>query len=163
MTNIAPSQWLDAALSATTELAKTSLGFSLVTVVAKLDKLPGDMAGAWVALVGSGTSMQVGIASSLEGCHGLARAFLRMPESEGPLSEDDMVDALGEMANVIAGGVKRRVAHLDPSTRLGLPIVVRGKVEAGDRLHAAIAEVRLGAIAAQVIVLCDRHASGSAK
>jgi hypothetical protein len=159
MAQISSNEWLEAAVSAAAELSKTSLGFPSNRVTGKWEALPNDMAGSWVALVGNGSAVQVGIASSLEGCWALARAFLRMPEGE-EVPEEDVVDALGEMANVIAGGVKRRLAHLDPSTRLGLPIVVRGRVELGDRLTPAVAEVRMGPITAHLIVLCERNSTG---
>ena len=157
MSNISPNQWLEAAVAAATELAKTSLCMTASRVVAKHDKLPDDMSGSWVALVGNGTSVQVGLALSQDGCHALSRAFLRMSPDEGPLAEDDVIDALGEMANVIAGGVKRRMANLDPTTRLGLPIVVRGRVEVGDRMSAAMAELQVGKTTAHLIILCSRE------
>jgi len=155
MASISHTEWLEATVASATELAKTSLGFTTSRVVGKWDKLPNDMAGSWVALVGQGAAVQVGIASSLDGCYALARAFLRMGDGD-EIAEDDVVDALGEMANVIAGGVKRRMAKLDSSTRLGLPIVVRGRVELGDRLAPAVAEVTMGKIVAHLIVLCER-------
>jgi chemotaxis protein CheX len=39
------------------------------------------------------------------------------------LSPEDVLDAFGEMANIVGGGVKSRVAD---AARLGLPTVVRG-------------------------------------
>jgi CheY-specific phosphatase CheX len=155
MATISHTEWLEATVASATELAKTSMGFTTSRVVGKWDELPEDMAGSWVALVGQGVGVQVGIASSLDGCYGLARAFLRLGDGD-EIADDDVVDALGEMANVIAGGVKRRMAKLDPSTRLGLPIVVRGRVELGDRLAPAVAEVNMGKITAHLIVLCER-------
>ncbi|MBN1824886.1 MAG: chemotaxis protein CheX [Candidatus Eisenbacteria bacterium] len=152
-------EWLNAAVDATEELSTTALGFEGTEVLATQESLPHDLAGSYIALVGEETSLQVGLASSDAGVMILAKALLGMdPDDEEALSESDVSDALGEIANIVAGGVKNRMADRDPSMKLGLPMIVHGHVQATDRMQTAIADVRIGPVEAQLLVLREGSA-----
>lgn len=49
----------------------------------------------------------------------------RLLQSDGPITDDDINDALGEVANMIAGGAKARLEGQNVS--ISLPTVVRGQ------------------------------------
>lgn len=69
------------------------------------------------------------------------------------VSPGDRADALAEAANILAGFVKRNIQeHLHP-VQLGLPLYVNGHLETSDRVRAMVTHLRLGSIAAAVVVL----------
>jgi CheY-specific phosphatase CheX len=113
--------------------------------------------GAHIALVGERETAQLGLISSQEGCWNLARAFLGMERDES-LSEEDMADALEEIINILAGGVKRRLIALDSSLKMGLPFFIQGHIMATPAQDRAIAAFRLGVVEGHLIVLRSRHA-----
>ncbi len=73
---------------------------------------------AWVDVHGPWTG-RASLETSSGAASDLARALLRIPAS-APVTEDDLVDALGEVANVVGGNVK---ALLPNHGTLGLPRV----------------------------------------
>ena len=76
------------------------------------------------AIIGLSGTMRgaVAIAFPSKTAHNIVK---RLIQSEGPTSDDDINDALGEIANVIAGSAKARLEGQTVS--IGLPTVVRGK------------------------------------
>lgn len=123
MKNVSTDDWMRALESAAHELAEEGLGFSEGKVVPghlELHEVPW---GSLVALTAEDRSVQIGLVASDEHCPTLVRAFLQLEEDE-ELEDQDVADALGEMANVLAGGVKVRLE--DGSLNLGLPVVLRG-------------------------------------
>ena len=83
--------------------------------------LPLDALSAWVLVVGPWTGSLV-LTCAPATAAALARAVLRAEDDE-QLTEEDVVDALGEVANVVGGNVKALLAG--PSS-LGLPRVGHG-------------------------------------
>ena len=73
---------------------------------------------AWVDVHGPWPG-RASLETSSAAASDLARALLRIPAS-APVSHDDLVDALGELANVVGGNVK---ALLPDHGTLGLPQV----------------------------------------
>ena len=73
---------------------------------------------AWVDVHGPWTG-RASLEISSDAASDLARALLRIPAS-APVCDDDLVDALGEIANVVGGNVK---ALLPEHGTLGLPRV----------------------------------------
>ena len=71
------------------------------------------VAGAWIG--------HIVVETSGAAARGIAAAMLALQDEE--LTEADVTDAMGEIANVVGGNVKSAVP--DPST-LSLPLVVRG-------------------------------------
>ena len=145
------NEWLQALIESAHELATTTLGFTKDEVVVKDHGSPLTSAGSYVALIGDDTSIQIGIASTVDACDKLARALLMMPP-EDELSTSDLADALGEIANVLAGGVKRRMVHRDTSLKLGLPVVVNGRLATPERMEIAAAEILFGGIDTMLLV-----------
>lgn len=153
MTAHDPQVWLDAASDSTAEFASTTLAFEL-RQGDDLPRLPENMTGCLVALVGQNESLQVGISSNAEGCETLARTLFA---SDDELSEDDISDAMGEIANIVAGGVKTRMAKLFGGLQLGLPIVMEGHVRVTERQQIAQRDVALGDVPVRLLVVCNRE------
>lgn len=141
MTEQPLAAWLQAACQAADELATTMLGFSqLMTIDCQLalDGLP--EAAMKVALVGDPSKFHVGIVADAESGQALSRALLGMdPEDE--LEDADIDDSLGEIANMLAGGVKTRI---DQSLTLNVPVV-----------HNNLDDLRKAAQLGLALVHCD--------
>jgi CheY-specific phosphatase CheX len=106
-----------------------------------------------IALVSDSASVQLGIASTKEGCQALARALLAMDPDEEDLPEEDVADAIGEVANIVAGQVKSAMSDTDASLRIGLPLFVQGKVDYSDEVESAVADLNIGPVPVTFIVL----------
>ncbi len=126
--------WLDAALAGM-ESMTSAFGLERCELLGYTAGLP-EADGGYIALEGQRFSYLVGLASTPEGSHALTRSFAGLEaEHVGP---SEIADVLGEMANMIAGTVKARVAEIEPGLTTGLPMFVRGQ------LHTAATKV-LGA------------------
>ena len=96
------SDWMDALISATNELATESLGYDEGSVINTRSELLSDYEGSCIALIGDKESIQMGVGATQENCRKLARALFDMEVGEeDELSGPDIADAMGEIANVI--------------------------------------------------------------
>lgn len=156
------AQWSEALISAANELATTALGYEEGLPLESSLTLPveGDMTTSCVALVGEGLNLQVGIATNQADSQAMARALLGLDDEQEDLPEQDLADALGEVANILAGGVKRRMADGAPAIQLGLPIVLRGHIEATGSTRAHVTEMRWGQIGGKLLVIRPAAAEG---
>ncbi len=148
------NEWIAALVAATNELATTSLGLAEGEVVSTGSTLPEIPYGSFVGLTGETKSVQIGLAASREDCMTLARAMFCMGPEED-LSEEDLADALGEMVNVLAGGVKVRLKDLVENFNIGLPIVVHGKIDVTKVAQVDVTVMRWDNAEAQVFLI--RH------
>jgi CheY-specific phosphatase CheX len=144
--------WMSAVVASAGELATVALGFDGASFVAKRDKMPTDLTSAVIALVSDSASVQLGVASTEDGCKTLARALLCMDPGE-ELPPDDVADAVGEVANIIAGQVKRCIGDQASQVKLGLPLVVHGRFETSDSVETAFADLNVGPVPVTVMVL----------
>lgn len=119
--------WLDAAVAAVEESAPT-LGFAGLKRGVRGREAGPELSGAFVALTSDATCIQVGLLSTARGHTTLARTLLDVVDGEA-LGDADTIDAVRELTNVIAGGVKRGMIGRDPGLRIGLPVFVHGGVE----------------------------------
>ena len=119
--------WLDAAVAAVEESAPT-LGFDGLERGRRAHEAGPDLFGAFVAVTSDVTCIQIGLLATARGHATLARTLLDLADEEA-LGEADKIDAVRELANVIAGGVKRGMIGHDPGLRIGLPVFVHGAVE----------------------------------
>jgi hypothetical protein len=146
--------WLAATLDAANEFGTTTLGFDVGDPNATR-RLPENLTGCFVALVGEQESLQVGLASDSEGCQTLARALFA---ADDPLPDSDVTDALGEIANIMAGGVKKRRTS-QGGMSLGLPMVMEGHVRITERQEMAHLDIALGEVPVRLLVVCNREHS----
>jgi len=147
---IAP--WLDAVVESAQDLAANTLSMVDVVFGEPRQGLPSGVRGAYVALVGDEANVQFGLVASHEVCDRMARAML-MLDPEDELSADDMIDAVSELANILGGGVKRRMVARDPSLRLGLPLFVSGDISASQRSSVWSVAMSLSGTEAHLLVL----------
>ncbi len=146
-------EWLDAFVSATDEIASTTLNLGNCAVSPNGGSLPTDMSGSYVSLMSTAASLQVGLASSPQGCQTMAKALLGMTPEEEDLTDADLADALGEVVNIIAGGIKTRLTEKDSSIQLGLPFFAHGSIEPHSATERAVAKGKLGELPIGLIVL----------
>ena len=154
---VAIDEWLKATVDAASEFASTTLDVPLVPITAD-GELPLDLTGCFVALVGDEGSLQIGLASDAEGCQTLAKALFA---SEDDLPDEDVGDALGEIANIVAGGVKKRMALVQMALAIGLPIVMEGHLRISERQQLAQADVKLGEVPVRLLIVCGKTGHGN--
>ena len=150
---IALDDWLKATVDAASEFAATTLGDSLC-VAEPGSKMSRDLTGCFVALVGDEGALQIGLAANPAGCQILAQALFA---SDEVLSDEDVSDALGEIANIIAGGVKKRMATVQLSLAIGLPIVMDGHLRLAERQQMVTSEVRLGQVPVRLLIVGNKE------
>ena len=152
-TRVALDAWLAATVDAATEFASTTLDSD-----AAIGNLPMDLTECFVALVGEEGSLQIGLAADAAGCQTLAKALFA---SEDDLPDEDVSDALGEIANIIAGGVKKRMATTQQPLALGLPIVMEGHLRLTERQQIAQTDVMLGQVPTRLLIVCNKDQPAS--
>jgi CheY-specific phosphatase CheX len=147
-------QWRDAVRGAASEISRYALGFDGATVAEPAPEpaaATASMIGAHIPLVGS-QSFEISLVATRESCQALAGAVLGMG-TEAELAAAIVADAIGEIANQLAGGVKRRLASNGGDLELGLPVFVNGSVEPTGRQSVTALPTKFGAIAAMVVIV----------
>ncbi len=143
--------WVNAIRNAAREIAIYALGYSTATAGTPVrpDRAAG-MVGADVALVGAGQHYGVALVAATPALDALARALLGVgPRAE--LSPTDIADAIGELANQLAGVVKRGIVKVVGELVLGVPIAVTGELEPALGAVSAV-PITLGSVSAIVLV-----------
>lgn len=159
-----PGPWLEALAEATAELSTTSLELEGCTIIGPRQS-DGDLVGCYIVLVGDKCSVQIAVAASPETCRTIAGRLFEMDAVEAQeISEGDVADAIGEVVNIVAGGVKSRMAPYYASLQLGLPFVIEGVIESTKRLRTEYLEADLGGgIQVVLVAIVDtRHAANAA-
>ena len=114
--------------------------------------------GAYIAVLGEANAMHLGLATSSEGCHALARGLLGMRSSE-ELSEKDAVDGVSEVMNIIAGKVKSTMSDRDHSLRLGMPIFMPQPIQVREGMERIQADVMIGPVPCTLMVFKMKQAA----
>lgn len=143
--------WIEAAVAAVEESAPT-LGFSGLERGIRAREAGPELFGAFVALTSDVTSIQLGLLATPTGHAALARTLLALGEDE-ELEDADKVNAVRELANVIAGGVKRGMIRHDPGLRIGLPVFVHGALEKSASLEVLVQDWRLSGERIALVIL----------
>jgi len=152
-----PERWMREVVGAAEEIA-TAMGLGGVRVVGSIP-LPSDLPGAYLPIVGvGGASVYVGWLASNSGCEAMARALLGDP-TIGRLSHDEVADAMGEIVNIVAGAVKRRMAPQGGTLILGLPIYVASPIRplAG---RALATQVTCGGVSGVLVLIGNAGQGG---
>jgi len=145
--------WLDELVATADEFAEGALGLEAAGERERVDRLPVGLTTACVALVGERTMIQLGV-SVTEGDAGrIAAAMLGIEEDDGALGCEDVADALGEVANVYAGGLKIRMEGRAPQLAIGLPMVLHGRIDVPADTETRVATVRWGSVEARLFLL----------
>ena len=159
MSTLPLQEWLEAGEGVMLELATSALAYEEAEVLARKQEVDRHLPGAYVPLITPDASLQVGIASTVEGCDALARALLCM-EPDEELVPADMADALGEVVNILAGALKGKIAQRVGSITLGLPMFFNGAIEPTEKLEFAVAEMRLGSVVASLVLVKHKQGIG---
>lgn len=114
--------------------------------------------GAYIAVLGESNAMHLGITTTADGCHALARGLLGMRSSE-ELSEKDAVDGVSEVMNIIAGKVKSTMSDRDHSLRLGMPIFMQQPIQVREGMERVQAEVMIGPVPCTLLVFKMKQAA----
>lgn len=154
--NVSPAEWRTAVEGAAKELATNALSLPGATVQAAVDaERASSLIGAHIPLVGGGKAFDLSLVSSPEGCRSLARAILYMAEGAA-LRDAEVADAVGEIVNMLAGSVKRRLSNQCADLVLGLPLFIHGYIEPSDRLQVIALPTQFGKIETMVVIAGQR-------
>jgi hypothetical protein len=119
-------EWLSFTRDAAAEIATSALGMGNVRWQRPPGTtLPSDLCGVYIPLMAEGYSVQIGLLGRRDVCASLAKSLLGMGPDEVLTDDADVFDAVGEVTNMVAGGVKVRAAP-QISVQLGLPLAHSG-------------------------------------
>lgn len=144
--------WLEAFVGATKEVAEGFLGLDSELVTQEVGVCQ-PSSGAYIAVAGKRSTRHLGLVCDEQGRQILAEAMLCVGDDDDPLDKEDVTDAVGEVMNIIAGGIKQRLLDRDPSLKLGIPIFVEGRAHSPIHCQGGQAEVLLGQVAAKLVIL----------
>ncbi len=148
MSELSADQWLNVAAVSFCKVAATSL-----SMAGKVEaRCPTGLQGAFVPLVGTNDSVQIGITADRPTCQVLARRMLQMEDHEVP-SDHEVRDALGEIANMVAGMSKASRPDKNRDLALGLPILFEGVVNTTDATSIQSIQVDLAGTPVAVTVI----------
>ncbi len=128
------------------ELATVVLGFENSSVIGPRDSYPEETHAAFISLDYDNGSIYVAIAADTESLRQLSRALFAMEDEEEDLPEEDIADAIGEIANILSGKVKHHLDKYNIAPSTSMPNFVPGLIEIGDNVDIALVDVQLGQI-----------------
>ena len=155
---IEAQEWLDTFIEVAREFAAGSLRFDGAAPTELGSMRSATTPGAYISVLSESNSMHLGLSASMQGCRTLTRAFLGIREKDG-ISEKDVVDAMSEILNILAGKVKSRLSPRDGSLKLGLPIFLVGQIQVTANMDRAAGDVEMGPVSCQLLVFRDRGAA----
>ncbi|MEO7729511.1 MAG: chemotaxis protein CheX [Kofleriaceae bacterium] len=151
------AQWRTAVEGAAGEIASYALSFSGAVVQDPVGvECTVALIGAHLPLIGDGHAYDLALVTTPAACRALARAILCIAP-DAPVRDAEVADAIGEIANMLGGGVKRRLAGASAvDLLLGLPIFLHGYIEPTERMVMICLPTRLGTIETMVLIAGHR-------
>jgi len=142
-------EWLRASVEAAEEVA-VSL-FSSAGVEHDIDGIESGAprSGACIPFYSRDESLQIALLSTVDGCRHLAGTLLEVDDDELP--EEHIVDAIGEIVNVMAGVVKGLLIDRDRSIDFGLPVLISGNVTCSGSAERAVTSIGLSGAPIELI------------
>jgi chemotaxis phosphatase CheX-like protein len=138
--------WLETAATSARTIATGPLGMAEVRWEPLLGAdVPADLCGVYIPLLAKDYALQFGILGRHDVCMTLGKSLLGMGPDESLADDSEMFDAVGEVTNMVAGGIKAMLAG-QADVNLGLPLALTGKV------YPAVGSVR-----AQGIMRMNEH------
>jgi hypothetical protein len=120
------TDWMNLAADAAAEIATGALGMANARWQQTPEaRLPDDLWGVYIPLMTDGDSVQLGLLGRRDVCAQLAKSLLGMSPDEILDDDSTVFDAVGEVTNLVAGGVKVRAAA-QINVKLGLPLALSG-------------------------------------
>jgi CheY-specific phosphatase CheX len=146
------AQWRVAIEGASQEIATNAFSFPGAKVSDPVShQAAAAMIGAHIPVLGSVGAFDLALVSSPEGCQALSRAILYASPDQ-VLKDTEVADAIGEVVNMLAGSVKRRLTGLGAELELGLPIFLHGYIQPTDRLSVVALPTKFGPVDAMVLI-----------
>ncbi len=121
------TEWLEAAAESAREIAAGPLGVRSTTWDDRARSMPDNLYGVYVPLLTEVMALQLGILAARDVCTKLARSLVGTDGADVLETDEDVLDAVGEVTNMIAGGVKVRLAARH-NINVGIPLALRGRV-----------------------------------
>lgn len=143
-------QCLDALALAAEEIAATSFG-GLPVEATTTSPDPSDCCAALVSLVVDEHPAHVGLLLPQPATQPLAKLFLGAAVEDEDFPEADVADALCELANLLAGGMKRRLVDR-AAIKVGLPLFAAA-ARSPDGVAQSRRSLRFGDAAIDVVLL----------
>lgn len=134
------------------ETSDAFLDGAKMKVLALSKELPPEFSGAFLQMVAPGDPVLIGLIGPNVSCHELSKILLGMELNE-ELSDDDMNDAMGELINVAAGGLKKRMGDLSESIQLGLPLFLKGRLSTSGNIGVEVITAQIAGNFCALIVL----------
>jgi hypothetical protein len=138
--------WTEALVNAVSSLQHGIFALFDANVRVLEGPVPPLLPGAWVSYVGDRIAVDFALLGEEATLVGLTGAFTGTPDP----SELAVTDAVVEIANILGGLAKRRLARLDPTLRTGLPKFLFGAAVRIPRSRESILEV--GTVAGPVVL-----------
>jgi hypothetical protein len=146
--------WEHALLESLKELATGMLFLSEPELIKVTDSIPPSIKGAQVAMVSMQECLNIGLSSDREGCALLSRSLLGM-EPDEELAPEDIQDAMGEIVNIVAGGVKRKLIEEIPTLKIGLPIFFEGKMSPNKGASSKFMEIKIDSVTVKLFIMLE--------
>lgn len=135
--------WLDAAVSCVGEVFSVTFGVDPPQKMGEVDALEGQFRGVTLALISDDEDVELVFAATADAAQALTRLMFCVEPGEPDLPDEDVGDAVGEIANMIAGGVKDRLSG-SRTIRLGLPMQFSGQVRSAEADGSRLARMSNG-------------------
>jgi hypothetical protein len=149
------AQWRAAVAGAATEIATYALQLPAAVVQDPVGAEGASaMIGAHIPMMGGGQAFDLAVVAVAEDCKALARAILCMAPGAA-IRDAEVADAVGEIVNMLAGSVKRRMSS-DRDLELGLPIFLHGYIQPSEKLTVIALPTRFGTIETMVLIAGQR-------
>lgn len=146
------SDWMKGLVGAMSETAEMFLDGTRMKVIALSTELPPEFSGAFLQMVAPDDPVLIGLIGPDISCYTLSKVLLGM-EPNDDLAESDMNDAMGELINVAAGGLKSRMGERGPTLQLGLPLFLNGRLRTGGNIGVEVITAQIGANFCALIVM----------
>ena len=151
---LTPEKLCGAMFAASKELSEVALGVPDMNIGDWRNGSSVAGYGSFVPLIAGSSAVNIGVLSDHGGCDQLARMLLDMGDGE-EITQEDVTDAMGEVANILAGAVKTALNEDIPDLKIGLPIVVEGQLMLADNLLCLYADSVMGSVNARLLLILE--------
>jgi CheY-specific phosphatase CheX len=148
------SDWMEAVVTSSDELSTTMLGLSGVTAEAPEPKMPDSKFTSLISVIGNTDAVQIGVGGTMESCQLLVKALMGMEPEDENLPYEEITDAFGEIANILAGQVKTEINKKAPlDTNVGMPVLIDGTLSVPEESETLSANAMFGDIPVVLLVM----------
>ena len=155
MIPVLKSSCLDALVDSASEVSATVLGGASFEQL-QVPLAYGSCHGAYLSLLTQDEPIQVALLAEAPGCQALAKAVLGMEAGDEDLAAADVSDAMCELINILAGGLKLRVSERMPVT-LGLPMFVAGHPLPSQQQEVSSRSLRIADVGVTLVLLTQKN------